>query len=132
MTLRKIRIISFVVYAIYLILFLLLIGIVFQDQTFFDIDIWDVFLPIVMAAVFVFVIDYQRSYYLDPSQEEEVRDHLRKLGYLPTSDPGGQIFFRRRKLITWHIAKLQKGEKFLVLRSSENHGKYFKKGQKEE
>lgn len=132
MTLRKIRIISFVFYAIYLILFMLLIGIVFQSQSIFDLDIWDVILPLVIAAVFVFVIDYQKSYYLDSSQEAEVRDHLRRLGYIPTADPGEQIFFRRRKLITWHIAKLEKGEKYLVLRSSENHGKYFEKGKKED
>jgi hypothetical protein len=110
----------------------LLIGIVFEIKSIFDLNIWDLILPIAIAALFVFVIDYQRSFYLDPLQEEEVRDHLRKLGYHPTTDKDKDIFFRRRKLITWHIASLKKGEKYLILRSSENHGKYFEKKKKED
>lgn len=130
MTLRKIRIFSFFIYTVYLILIFLFLDILFRNQTIFDLSIWDFILPGALAGIFVLFFDFQHSYYLDPSQEDEVREHLRNLGYMPTADEGNDLFFRRRKLVTWHTARLIHGEEYLILKSSENHGKYFKKGKK--
>ena len=127
MTLRKIKIISFVFYIVYGIIAMLLIAILFQGKNITDFG-WTQIVPgLLIAALFVLVVDYPKKYNLDLKQEKQVREHLHSLGYQLTTDEGNNKFFRRRKYITWHTAKLERGEKYLVLRSSENHGKYFKK-----
>lgn len=131
MTLLRIRIFSFIIYSVYLILIFLFLDILLRNKSLFGLTVWDFIFPVVFAGIFVLFFDFHKSYYLDPGQEEEVREHLRQLGYMPTADEGNDAFFRRRKLVTWHTAKLIHGEQYLILKSSENHDKYFKKGKKE-
>lgn len=109
-------------------LIMLLIGVLFQQKSIVDFGLSEVIMGTLLAALFALVIDYPKKFLLDLNQEKEVRDHLHQLGYQPTTDPDGKSFFRRRKFITWHTARLERNDEYLILRSSENHGKYFRQG----
>jgi len=122
MTYFKLKIFQFAFSFIYAMILFKIIDILMWGRSFWSFEIFgNLILPFVVVFTFLVLVGHfgEQSYYLKSGQSKEVIQKLYSLGYLPTADPGPVFFFKKRRLNGWKTARIEEGEKYLILRIME-------------